>query len=123
MERRVLESMNLTLSTLHLTSSGATDECSSPLDTFGKPTGSRKPEPVLLALGKSETEVKDRPLKSILNTKDSSSDLVIKMNKSIVDTAEAWEGEIASLSVVQTAKLHFLSEFFGLGQAQTSVWR
>lgn len=85
---------------------------------------------MLLALGKSKTEVKDGPLNSILNTKGSSSNLVIKMNKGIIDRSGTWEGEIVVLStdrrvylLVQTPKLHFLSEFFwGLGQAQTSVW-
>lgn len=74
---------------------------------------------MLLALGKSKTEVKDGPLNSILNTKGSSSNLVIKMNKGIIDRSGTWEGEIVVLStdrrvylLVQTPKLHFLSEFF-----------
>lgn len=84
---------------------------------------------MLLALGKSKMEVKDRPLNSILNTTGSSSNLVIKRNKGILHIAGAREVRVwpqhreESVSVVRTPNLHFLSEFFGLCQAQTPVWR
>lgn len=51
---------------------------------------------MLLPLGKSRAEVKDRPLNSILSTKVSTSNLEIKMKKrwtcrSIIDIAGDWE--------------------------------